>query len=217
VFSVAGLLAVWEEGLGQHAASRPVTLLAAASPGASWEDVAALPIGERDDRLMAVREALFGSTFEGVASCASCGEALDVSFRADQIRPSPATAAAGAVRLPDSYDLLAVAHLPDVPSARQALVARCVPGGRDDAAVISEMAEADPSADIRLGLECPACGAPVEVLFDVTAFLWAEIEAEVEALLLDVRDLAAAYGWSEADIMAMPDARRRRYLDLIGQ
>jgi hypothetical protein len=34
-------------------------------------------------------------------------------------------------------------------------------------------------------------------------------------LLLEIDQLARAYHWSEADILAIPAARRRRYLALI--
>jgi len=36
----------------------------------------------------------------------------------------------------------------------------------------------------------------------------------VQDLLGDVAELAAAFGWSESEVLALSEARRRAYLDL---
>ena len=38
-----------------------------------------------------------------------------------------------------------------------------------------------------------------------------------DSLLTDTHRIASAYGWSEAEILALPRTRRRRYADLIAQ
>jgi hypothetical protein len=55
-----------------------------------------------------------------------------------------------------------------------------------------------------------------DVLFDIVSFFWAEIGAWAQRLLREVHALASAYGWREADILALSAWRRRQYLDLAG-
>ncbi len=45
--------------------------------------------------------------------------------------------------------------------------------------------------------------------------LWREIHAWAKRQLDEVHTLASAYGWSEADILAMSASRRRRYVSLV--
>jgi hypothetical protein len=49
----------------------------------------------------------------------------------------------------------------------------------------------------------------------VAALLWVEVEAGAIALVQDVHLLAAAYGWSEAEVLGLGPARRRAYLELV--
>lgn len=135
-------------------------------------------------------------------------------------------------RLPTSGDLAAVASASGADAGRGAdeLLRRCVTGitqgGRsvpaerlDEAAraAISEaMAEADPQALVEMELTCPACGESAAVLFDSGAYLVAELEERAAQLLEEVHTLALHYHWAEAEILAMPEARRARYLALLG-
>jgi hypothetical protein len=59
-----------------------------------------------------------------------------------------------------------------------------------------------------------ACGHETTQL-DTAALLWDEITARAGALLHEVHRLASAYGWSEAQILALSPARRARYLALV--
>src|SRR5262249_55645931 len=63
-------------------------------------------------------------------------------------------------------------------------------------------------------LRAPACGHGWQADLDVGAFVLAEVDAHAARLLGEVHGLAHAYGWSEADILALSTARRRRYLEL---
>src|SRR5262249_5963021 len=83
-------------------------------------------------------------------------------------------------------------------------------------AVEARMAEADPQADVRLALTCPACGHAWDATFDIADFFWAELEAWADRMLRDVPTPARTYGWPEPDIPAMSPRRRNRYLELIG-
>jgi hypothetical protein len=78
------------------------------------------------------------------------------------------------------------------------------------------MAEADPQADVQLAMACPACEHEWLAMFDIESFFWTEIEAWVYRTLRQVHTLASAYGWHEAEILAMSAWRRERYLEMMG-
>lgn len=98
----------------------------------------------------------------------------------------------------------------DVPCAADEL-----PGAVVDA-VGAAMAGADPQAEIELALSCPACERGWSSPFDIVAFLWREVDVRARELLREVGTLAATFGWSEREILAMSPRRRRAYLELAG-
>jgi len=130
-------------------------------------------------------------------------------------------------RLPNSSDLIEViesgeGHGPDV------LLKRCVEATRKSKSVdpsqlpaqvlklISEsMTAADPQAEVRIELACPACEHQRSAVFDILTYLWSEIDEWARRLLIEIHALASAYGWSEADIMKMSARRRNLYLQMI--
>ena len=77
------------------------------------------------------------------------------------------------------------------------------------------MAAHDPLAEVELALACPVCGHQWQLVFDVASFLWLRIEAQARRLLEEVHALARAYGWREADILAMSSGRRQAYLEMV--
>lgn len=82
-------------------------------------------------------------------------------------------------------------------------------------AIGEQMAAADPLAEILLHFDCPACSASFEEGLDLSSFLWAEIERQALRLLRDVHTLAAAYGWSELEILALTPVRRAAYIEMV--
>ncbi len=157
--------------------------------------------------------------------------------------PEPGTAAGGGTtasmtvppyeltfRLPDSTDLQALAGVQDAALARRTLIERCLLEIRKDGAraaagdlpvevleaLAERMSRADPLADLTLAMTCPACKHAWQVLFDIVSFFWSEINARAGRLLREVHVLASAYGWREADILAMSAWRRQHYLELVG-
>jgi hypothetical protein len=236
------LLELWERGPGRSPAERALLLLAATSPGTSSDALARLSIGERDARLLALREATFGPTLVGLATCPACRDSVELSVEAAGLRvaaePDPqierSLAVAGGevhFRVPDSLDLAAIAGTHDVAIARQRLIERCVsavdreghplaldqlPAGVLEA-IAERMARADPQADVRFALACPSCAHRWEATFDIATFLWREVEAWALRLLREVHTLAMAYGWREAEILAMHPVRRQVYLAMVGE
>jgi hypothetical protein len=240
--SALDLLTVWERGLDQPPVYQALALLAAAWPDESPTTLAELSIGERDARLLTLREWLFGPSLTSVAGCPTCGEQLELAFSVADIRAEPAGADAAVLhasaagytvdfRLPNSLDLLACADALDEDAARQTLLARCLTGSSHDGAatsseilpatvldlVVTQMAAADPQADVQLALACPACGHTWQAAFDILAYLWSELHAWARRTLYDVHCLAAAYGWREADILALSPWRRQFYLGAVSQ
>lgn len=239
--SAGQLFDVWERGLGQPAAVRAQALLLASRPERSWDELGARSVGQRDADLLRLRAATFGRELRSRVACASCAEALEFSFDAQALLPVEHDAQADGhetlveadgfairFRVPSAADLVDLARHARVAidGARDALLARCVstvtraghavdvadltPAAQRDLA--QAMAEADPGAELRLALRCPGCGTESEALLDVPAFFWAEIEAWVERTAREVHALASAYGWREADVLAMSPARRSLYL-----
>jgi hypothetical protein len=73
----------------------------------------------------------------------------------------------------------------------------------------------DPQADIRIALTCPQCGHGWNAQFDISGYLWTEIDQWAHQTLNAVHRLARAYGWSERDILELSPVRRQLYLGLI--
>jgi hypothetical protein len=222
-----GLLAVWDAGRGHDAVRRALVLACAA--GADPASVAELSVGQREELVLALREQCFGTTFESVITCPSCRQELELELTIDDVRaarPDGARSvrAAGfdlAFRLITSADLLAVGATAD---PRRALLRRVVVDATVDVdelpadvldALVGALSTQDPQADVRVHLDCVACGHEWTSPFDVADHLWAELDAYARRLIYDVHVLACAYGWSEADVLAVDPGRRQCYLDLV--
>lgn len=79
------------------------------------------------------------------------------------------------------------------------------------------MLECDPQAEVLLQLTCPSCQREWMITFDIVSFLWIEIHAHAKRLLQEVHTVARAYGWHEADILALSPVRRQFYLEMVAQ
>jgi hypothetical protein len=237
--SHARLLAVWEQGAELTPAARAWLLLRAHDPELSESALTRLSVGDADRRLLAMRSSAFGDRFDAVSRCPACDEPIELEFGAEDFPPVSDTQAAeegrrlssGGVRveyrLPTLGDLAAAARASDPQAARATVVERCITrvtrnGGRRadlSAEVVSAVGQAleaaDPMAGSRLELRCPACDHAWAIAFDVGAYLWAELDAWAERMLREVHLLARAYGWREADILALSSRRRRAYLELV--
>ncbi len=133
-------------------------------------------------------------------------------------------------RLPTAGDLIAFQDMSDAAAVRRALADRCIleatwggvepyrpselpddgaggPGGRDERPRSAGRGAAGP--------DLPGVRREWQALFDIAAYFWAELAAEAKRLLREVDALARAYGWREADILALSPRRRQAYLELI--
>lgn len=240
--TAAELLAVWEHGLNRSLLERVLILLAAACPGMDAEAIAQLRIGERDAMLLKLREWMFGSRLVNTAHCPQCTERVEWENRiADltiPVKPDLNSPNAFCLkfdefelqfRLPDSKDIAAALETSDDQAARSGLLRRCILEARRDdefcdfgslpAAVLEKlsrrMEELDPQAEIRIELTCPSCEHQWRILFDITSFLWAEINRWAENMILTIHKLAGKYGWSETQILELSPVRRQMYMGLV--
>lgn len=239
--SAGAVLEAWERSAEGSATEQALALLGEAYPQAGAGEIEALPLGERDRRLLKLRRRTLGRPLEGHSQCPRCAESLEFSLATEQLLAGAASrgGAPGELRLgelrvrfrlPDSTDLEAAQTAASAEAARDLLLARCVleahRGGRavaagelsadETAALAARMAEVDPAAELLLDLECAGCGHRWRQQLDIAGFFAAEIDLLARRLLAEVHALARGYGWREADILAMSAHRRRRYLELLG-
>jgi hypothetical protein len=242
--SASELLRAWEHGGGQTLARRALILLAAASAEMSLAELAQLSVGQRDARLLTLREWLFGARVEGLVSCPACREPLELAFDVADVRAIDGSeitdgSAPDLLRLdgydvrfrpPNSEDLEAIAACQNTVDARGQLLARCAlevrrEGIEESASqlpahvadvLIERIAQADRQANVQLSLTCPACRHRWLATFDIASFLWNEINDWAQRTLREVHIIASAYSWHEADILEMSAQRRHFYLEMIG-
>jgi hypothetical protein len=246
------MLAFWEQGYTESLPQKALRLLSLAWPDSPPDELAALSVGQRDGRLLALREQLFGPELQSVVNCPACGERLELAFQVTDIYVAGNDNSAQEFsftqdgytvrfRLPNSQDLMAVSSDTDRAMQERELLDRClleVKHARTESgrsvrrrsgrkkrgkqlpdkvaqAVIEQMAAADPQADVRLDLVCPACSHQWQPIFDIVSFIWQEIHSWAVRTLRQVHTLAAAYGWSERDILSMSPWRRQLYLQMV--
>ena len=168
-------------------------------------------------------------------------EASDLRATAQDDAPETLSVKSGGYvatfRLPNTEDLAAIAEL-DEPRSEEAaswyLLSRCLVELRRNGrrqmidqshamplalieAIAAEMEKADPQANVQLNLRCAYCGHQWLSAFDIVSFLWNEIDSWASRVLREVCILASAFGWREADILAMSPQRRQLYLQMIGE
>jgi hypothetical protein len=227
--SSAGVLELWEKGTSLHHLDRGLLALSVADPSARG-GVADWPLGRCNRALLDLHASWFGPRLQGWTSCPSCGEKVEFELDARELAMAapgappddPVMVGAYAFRLPTSRDL---AHIVALDAAEPAigLLDRCRAGGPEHPewagdlleAVEDRLASADPLAETRLALGCPSCQHEWEDAFDIGRFLWAEIESRARRVLWEVHTLASAYGWSECETLALGDARRAMYLEIV--
>src|SRR4051794_6307419 len=226
--SAAAVLELWEEGNALRPVERAVAL--ASLEGENADEVARLPLGRRDARLLRVHAALRGPALDATASCPHCAADSEFALDVDELiaRGDEAAAAepievdgrAIAWRPPDSRDVSAAAENDDVAAAERVLLERCIDGGATEEvrrAVTDAMSQVDPLAEVLVDVSCPSCGEAFVADVDVARFVWAEVRARALTLLRDVDALARAYGWTEEEVLALGNARRAAYLELAAE
>lgn len=236
--SANDLIEIWETAQSQHPLDQALTILRAGFTENSIDSLVDLPVGERDRRLLQLRQETLGPMLVGETECPGCGERLEFEINTTDflVEPPPVKTwdseidgFSFQIRMPTTRDIAAVMDSPaDV--ARSSLAERCIvfPEGGERVAALTELpdaligkianqlAAADAGAESLINLECQACGEKWQTLLDIASYFLREIEALVKRLLFEVHVLAQAYGWNEVEILSLSAKRRQAYLDMVG-
>ncbi len=233
------LLALWERGAAAGPAERDEALLAA------MNDAPPTLLGARNAALLGLRARLFGSAQQLRCTCPRCSAISEFTIDCDELsralvsgidatRPQLLEADGHRIefRVPDIGDLRDAARLAvDDAGFVQVLLERCVLRCQREDGICSvpydlpapvtealsrRMETLEPGAIVSFALICPECGESWGATMSVGDTLWSELQSRAERLLLDVDALARAYGWSEAQILALTPTRRAAYLQLVG-
>jgi hypothetical protein len=223
------ILTLWDQAAGRPRRLRDDALFGAAGAAPT------ATIGAGNAALLALRTRLFGAPWRLRAACPACR--TDCEFTADSAAlaaslvpvadAAPPRIANGSgevtLRLPTLSDLEHLAAAPDSAAAAEWLLARCLgemtsppPAPETLVRIETELERCDPGAVVAFALDCPGCGHGWQAVIDIAPALWAEVQAAAERSLLEVDALAREYGWSEADVLALPQTRRAAYLQLSG-
>jgi T4 bacteriophage base plate protein. len=239
--TTAELLQVWEKGLNQTMLDKTLGLLAMACSANDPRDIGHLSIGERDARLLQLREWTFGQRLQNVTTCPQCNESVEWESDLKDLYLQPILPGLSVktfvlekdpfhirYRLPDSFDVLkAVSNKEE----HKKILANCLLEihCQDEICTTDDlyeeiwvllndrMAQEDPQANIRINLSCPSCSYKWDALFDIVSFFWAEINNWAKRIMQEVCLLARAFGWSEKDILSMGSYRRQLYIQMIGK
>jgi hypothetical protein len=238
--TAARLLQAWESGTAVAPLDRSPSLLSSLGAIAAGERTDDLTVGQCDARLFELRRALFGEMLEVVASCPACQTEVELTVPLGDLQPPvregpPAPVAVQAdgytllCQIPRNRDLRALGRPGGEVGARD-LLAQCVldvkaPDGSPAAlgklpdamvdAAVETLAASDPGAQTALRVRCP-CGSEWVDELDIRDVVWSDLTDWVGRTLAEVHQLARAYGWSEAEILAMSGWRRRWYLEAAG-
>jgi hypothetical protein len=239
--SAATIVAVWEHGRDKHPVDRALLMLAQAHPSMSPSALSTLTVGQRNRLLLDLRSKTLGPLANCFVKCVECDAPLEFTLDVttlytpdqDETPPSRSTLTIDdflvSFRLPTSLDLVAIVGHTNAAEGRYRLIERCVlqaeRGGKAIAAarlpetvmaaLAGAMLECDEQAEIEIELGCGECDHSWSTLFDIGSFFWTELEAQAKRLLRDVDLLARAYGWHEAEILALSPVRRQFYLELV--
>jgi hypothetical protein len=206
-------------------ATRVLAALATTREGAPLRP-ATLPVAVHDRLLAAIYRAEIGEAVACRAACAGCAKPFEFAFPLAALIARQDEAAA-AVGPPDEEGWwtapggiqLRVPTLADADADGGAtLFARIarkkLPKGKIDAAA-AFLEEASPLMSLDIATSCPECGHGQQVWFDLAAFLIRTLAGERPFLLRETHLLAARYGWSHGEIMALPRDDRRAFAALI--
>lgn len=133
-------------------------------------------------------------------------------------------------RLPRNDDLLHLDAQANAQDAAQSLFQRCVlqveVAGQEGSvgtlgpdvrqALAQAIDDLEPLASLEFQLGCAECGHSFLAPLDLGSVTFAELRHRAEQVLADVAALAHAYGWREADVLALTPMRRAAYLQLAG-
>jgi hypothetical protein len=202
--------------------------------GAAWLDAllerspcraAELSASDRDALYAALHRGLWGDRIVASPRCAGCGAQYDLSFELsalqrsllEQAKPvrvdAPRTlhddAGGTTWRLPSAEEEDAAAQAGG-DEGRARLAAAITGTAVDDVDTLARRLESlAPLIDVDLDSRCAECGHAQVVRFDIQSYVLQRILDQRDNVLDEVHALAAAYGWSLAEIGGLPRSMRR--------
>jgi hypothetical protein len=240
--STSELFCIWEEGINEPLLQKTLRLLTKACSVSDDRETGRLSIGERDARLLQLREWMFGPRLRNMMNCPNCAETIewetntrDLQLQTVQPGLSVKTfhlekdAFEVNFRLPDSHDMSKAISDAEYRADPTKLLSDCIldisangkkyradelPGSVFEA-LEQRMREEDPQADISIKINCPVCLHQWDARFDIVSYLWAEINNWAQRIMQEVYLLARAFGWSEKDILDMSARRRQLYIQML--
>lgn len=171
------------------------------------------------------------------ADCRACGAPYDFSLRWQDVPLKPAgsgypfadlrlSLGEARFRVPDGQLQSHLADLAEAADARRSCAEALwisLEGTAPPHQASRDLTEADldaiesaleavsPELGLTLSTQCPECGSEQAVSIDP----YSGLACSADNLLSEIHRLASHYHWSEAAILALPDQRRRHYLQLI--
>ncbi len=175
----------------------------------------------------------------------ACHAKIDIDFRTDDIPVKEAAAdgplytvdlAARRVvfRLPNGADQEALAPIlaVDAPHAATLLLQRCIQqlgaseepptaadiaqlSAAEQSAIEEAMAAVAPQVVLMMEGDCPECGQPFALPFDLAGHLLWELRTTADQIYREIHYLAYHYHWSERELLAMSKAKRRKYIQVL--
>lgn len=216
------LIEGWEPRAPGPAQLRLMRLIGQANGPEGAAMLAQLTQGQANQFFLGLYRSHSTRPLAGLITCPTCQAENEFPVPVEAILALPAPAHdrlvhldGQAFRLPRLGDLDRASGAADLPSAL-ALACRISGSGPlpDPAPLASAFEAADPAAVLALGLACVGCGQNFEVVVEPARFVAAELDRLTEGLYRQIDSIARAYGWTEAEILGLPPARRLRYAGL---
>lgn len=200
----------------------------------------ALP--RRSQGLLAITAATRGTSavLELRCTAAGCGESLDLELdlamfqgvvEPEVVRCTPEPGRRLELRLPRGSDQRSWLQAEARPESDAGLLARSLVLSLDGEAPAADwtlpdawltpigeaLEEEDPLNAPRLEAVCPECGSEVHLDLDLEELLLRRLAERQADLMDEVYALAAAFHWTEDEILRLPPSRRRAYLARLAQ
>lgn len=200
-------------------------LAACAVPCADRDALWDLPVGKRIECLLALAALDGVEEFDMELRCDSCRKTFEVSLTLEELVAVGRAAdrdvvEAGPARFRrptgrDQLTWLAQGHA-DESALIAAMVATLALDVHDfpTEAVEAALEKADPLLRAPVTAACPECGHEAEYETDPAGMALARFARAQDSLFAAVDLLASRYHWSEAEILALPEWRRSRYIRL---
>jgi hypothetical protein len=193
----------------------------------------ALPVGDIDAIVVALRRDVFGERLVATGRCGSCGEPIDIALRMHELsehrrprRPRNAVPSQepgwwslgdGAVefRVPTAGDVLAAL---DASDPRGRLAGVCMRGEvtrRRERAAERALEAIAPTLRTDVEGPCPECNEATALDVDTRELCLQDLRFAAGAVLEETHLLASEYQWSERAILELPSVRRAKYAEWV--